>query len=62
MFAFWFQASSFRECGAESFWLLASRDSESRELQKAESGIEETGEEVRVWRRADIKHGKRKIS
>ena len=35
---------------------------ESRELHKAERRAEETEGEVRAWRHAGIKHGKRKIS
>ena len=72
MFAFGFQASRFRERGAESFGLhgfTAYRVSEDGEQRASEGGAreqkrraEETEGEVRAWRHAGIKHGKRKIS
>ena len=48
-----FQASSFRECGAESFGLhgfqsFRGRRAESRELKKAERRAEETEGEARA--------------
>ena len=52
MFAFGFQAPELPEF----------QRMESRELQKAERRAEETEGEVRAWRHAGIKHGKRKIS